>query len=122
MLHALTQAAHVSGPAEGDVRVIAITTSSAATKLTGSSSEFGSEGKWTGCFLSFIADVNLYYLFGDDGVTVDETAITGDTRCALLPAYTEKDLKLPTGEADPLYIALKGTGTGKLRIWLSSPK
>lgn len=100
----------VLGPAEGSVGVVAITTSSAAHSLATLLGAVPARR-----FITVVASVATYYLFGDSGVAVDETATTGDTRCGYITANTPTRM-VATGD----YIAVKAGGAGTLRVWPSS--
>lgn len=108
------QAADLLLPGEGSIANIAITASSAATDIAAAAQLGPAAGAR---MLTMISDVGVYLLFGDSGVTADNTATSGDTRAVHLPANTFLHGKLPPGGT---YVALKGESTGNLRVWLSS--
>jgi len=102
-------------PGEGRIAVVSITTSSAATDLAATAQLGSAVGAR---FVTMISDVGVYLLFGDSGVSADETATSGDTRAVYLPSGVYLHGKLPASGGT--YVALKGEATGKLRAWISS--
>ena len=112
MAYSEHQAAKINGPRISGVAVIATTASSAATDVT-ATAQLGP--KCDARFVTMIADADLYYAWGASGDTVDETATSGATRCALLPANT-----LVSEFVGGTHIIVKGS-VGFLRMWISSP-
>jgi hypothetical protein len=107
-----TLAAKVRPPLEGNIRVVAITTTSAATDI----SEFA------GQYVTFQAQGgDVFIVFADSGAVADNTATTGDTRCAMIPVGTSKDFFLIDARLSAFthFAAETASGTATLRYWLS---
>jgi hypothetical protein len=79
------------------------------------------EDRW---FVLQADGATVYYAFGDVTVAVDETQIytgTAAQQCLRLNDGGAEEYRLPTGQAEPVYIAVKGTAACKLRLALTSP-
>lgn len=124
----LAQSADVRAPYADEPEVISVTTSSAATKLIGSSGKISNAN--SGRIFTWYADGGaVYAVFGPSTATADDTASTGATVPLVFPSGVPIDMALPDvsglsgGGSGDLYIACKtATGTAKLRFWPSSGK
>lgn len=124
------QAAKVLGPQANTgtdalkhtLKVLAVTTSSAVHDIIGAplTHASGVLPKAEGRFVTMISDVDLYYVWSDDGSgAIDETK-TGSTdpdeQCMAMAAG-ERISEYPQGR----YLILKGANAGVLRLAVSSP-
>ncbi len=97
-------------PALGSVRVLAVTTASAALDI----SEFDNRE------VSFRATGgDVYLVFGAATLTASSSATTGDTRSYCLPSGQEMVLKIHTATS-AFVAAITASGTAQLRMFPSS--
>ncbi|NIV38869.1 MAG: hypothetical protein GWN58_58475 [Anaerolineae bacterium] len=109
MSSSLTRAAEVQPPSEGNVLVISVTGTSAATDIS------SLQGSW----VTFAAeDEAIYYVVGDSTVEADPAATTGDTRCGILPAGQSTSWFYGKEKAYT-HIALECTSAATARLWQS---
>jgi hypothetical protein len=100
----------------GGVRVLSATTSSQNVSIA----EFANDN----LYIAIQADGNAVYLLmgPDNSVVADETAVSGNNRCVLLPAGATMRVKIQKGV--DVYMAYKiaagATGTTYIRYWESS--
>lgn len=113
-------AANVAAPAQGNVRVISLsTTATAATSLTEfmAGNDTASKMKrprW----ITFTCSERIYILFGDANVVApDDTQTSGTARCWEVPADTPFHVRLTR---DTTHFRVKAaSGTPKLRYYPS---
>lgn len=106
----LTRAAEVHPPQEGDVRVVSVTATSAATDIE----EF--KGSW----ITFHAQTaDIYIVFGDSAVEADNTATSGDTRAARIPVDQERSFYYGKEQSFTHVAAETASGTATMRYWKS---
>lgn len=109
------KASQVLAPVVDAIAVVAITGTSAEHNLGAMDELQGGDG---GEYITIQPDgTDVYVVFGDTGLTADETATSGDDRCVLLKDGTHYAMRVIKG-----YVAIKGAsaGTGLLRMWRSS--
>lgn len=110
----LKSACGVRAPRQGELGVVAVTTSASAAQDTGVTS---GGPRW----VTFKADVNCYITFGVDGTTTitdpDGTAVSGNGRTWELTAGIPEPF-LISSKVDR-YFKVRGTGAGYVR-WYGS--
>ena len=106
-------AAAILPPRQGDIRVLAITTSASAVQ----DSEVSSGPH----FITLICETAFYITFTANGTNVitdpDGTATSGNARTMLVPANQPTPFIVSQMER---YFKVRGTGAGTLRWYLSS--
>ena len=79
------------------------------------------EDRW---FVMQADGCTVYYAFGGASAAIAEGTVytgTASEQCLRLLDGTDVEYRLPVGLAEPMYIAIKGSTTGKLRLALTSP-
>jgi hypothetical protein len=124
MLH---QYGDLRAPLPDEPEVISVTSSSAQTKLVGSSGSIP-DGR-SGRYYTWYADGGTVYAVFGNNPTADDTASSGATVPLVFPTGQLVTLALPDlsqqagGAGTDLYVACKtATGTAKLRYWPTSGK
>lgn len=108
---ALVAAAEVKPPEEGNVRVVSITTTSAATAI---------DAGFYGRQITFQAQTeDVFIVFGDSAAEADNTATSGDTRCAVIPSGQERSYFLRRNSDITHFAAETASGTATLRYFIS---
>lgn len=108
------KAAKVLGPKADKIAVVAITAASAGTDMS-AAAQLGNEV--TGKFVALYSDVEVHYMWGPAGRTVDETQVAGANRCFTLAAKT---LKYEYATATHLYLKGAAAATGLIRVAIAS--
>lgn len=114
-------AANDIAPLQGNLCVVAVTTSSVSTDISGITSvpEFITNGM----FVSMESDVECWFFFtATASQTVDETATgSGATVGYRLAADSSKRFRFPRREAgQPVHLVVKGQAAGHVRLVVSS--
>jgi len=107
---AQAQAAKIKGPKEDNVLTFAISTTHVSTDLS------TLPGWSSGKYITVIATVDCWILFGDSAVEAAAEAVTGTTRAVFLPASQERHL-VATGT----HLSVDGSADGFFCMYVSSP-
>jgi len=108
------QAAAVTGPVQGSVTVVAVSSTAAAVDLTAYAGKLVTV-KAEGCRVFYMLATTS--ALADD---LDDTQVAGNNRCASLEAGENTPMLVELG-APFLGYKSAGADTGKLRIHVSSP-
>lgn len=108
----MSAASMVQPPTEGNILVLALTTSASSAQ------DLGAEGSAEQGYWTFISDVDCYITFGaaDSVADPDETATSGDGRTWYMPAGLPQHFEL---DRRSRYFKAKGTASGHLRYYSS---
>lgn len=110
-----TISAAILPPRQGEIRVLALTTSASAVQDTGIAA--GGQTR----FVTVVSNVDAYITFSDDGTNTitdpDETNTSTDARTWLLTAGVPQPFTVSPVER---YFKAKGSAAGYLRWYVSS--
>jgi hypothetical protein len=109
-------ASAVLPPMEDAISAIAITTSASTAQDTGVNGD-------SSRYVTFISDIAFFVTFSNDGLDSsitdpDGTAVSGSGRTWLVPASTPLNVLVSRRSR---YFKARGTGSGTLRWYTSSP-
>jgi len=113
---------YVTPPKISEIRCVAVTATSAATRLDNDAILQG-KGR---CYVSFTADgADVYLQFGpNSSITANSAATTGNNRTYVIYNGTEKHFVLNSADAQQAYVAAAtangGSQTATLRFYRSS--
>ena len=116
-MSAVILAASEVAPIEGMIGAIAVTTTSQAILISGNAALAAAQSRLA--FVTFQADSATYYwkFAATNANVVDETATSGLTQCASIPANEARRVRIPKGVN---YLIVKSSTAGQLRFYESS--